>query len=387
MRGYEGGGHTGRIVLYPAVSFSQTHVEMTLRGFVSAHRDEILDLCIRKLQLEAGNVSRDEAKGELEGVLDEVILALGDHEEGTRRSPLPERSATACRHGRQRQQLSYSIERISRDFGSISDSVGEIAGREGLSFAADQYRIFNLCLDTAIGDAIEQYWKDAVDEETRSTTERVGVFAHELRNALASARMSYSLLQTGQFGINSRTGEVLGRALARADMLVSRALLEVQVGGHIEAQRKPLRVADVLYSVRDSMVLERGVVVVVEADDSVEADADERLLSSAVSNLVQNGVKFSRANGTVMVRSKLVEQAVCIEVEDECGGLSPGAEDEIFRPFVRKGLDRRGLGLGLTITKEAIEAQAGRLTVRNLPGKGCIFGARIPCASGRNFVE
>lgn len=347
---------------------------------MSQRRDDILELCITKLQGGALQ-TREETKGEIGVVLDEIILALRDHRDGTRTSPLPEKSAAAARHGKQRQHLAYSIECISRDFGSISDSVGELASAAGLHFPADEYRIFNLCVDASIACALEEYWTEAIAQEHRSTTERVGVFAHELRNAVASARMSYSLLETGQFAVKSRVGDVLGRALARIEVLVGRAILEVQVDRHLEPQRKTVRVAELLRVVRDSVVRERGVTVVVNAEESIEAAVDERLLSSAVTNLVQNGVKFTCPNGTVTVRATLAGADLCIEVEDECGGLSPEIEEKMFRPFVRSPVDRRGLGLGLNITREAVEVHGGRLSVKNLPGKGCVFCAFFPTAA------
>jgi C4-dicarboxylate-specific signal transduction histidine kinase len=62
-----------------------------------------------------------------------------------------------------------------------------------------------------------------------------------------------------------------------------------------------------------------------------------------------------------------------IEVEDECGGLSPKTMEELFQPFKQQEGDRSGLGLGLSIAKRAVESNAGALSARTLPGKGCVF--------------
>src|SRR5262249_60609026 len=102
----------------------------------------------------------------------------------------------------------------------------------------------------------------------------------------------------------------------------------------------------------------------------------------ALSNLVQDAIKFSRAGGHVVMRARAVNGTSVIEVEDECGGLPPGKEEELFAPFVQKGNDRRGLGLGLSVTREAVEAHGGHLSVTNLPGKGCIFSVSLRLGSG-----
>jgi signal transduction histidine kinase len=69
-----------------------------------------------------------------------------------------------------------------------------------------------------------------------------------------------------------------------------------------------------------------------------------------------------------------------IEVEDECGGI-PTSEGDPFQAFgPRRGTDRTGLGLGLSIARKAARAHGGDIYTRNLPGKGCIFVIALPVA-------
>jgi len=69
-----------------------------------------------------------------------------------------------------------------------------------------------------------------------------------------------------------------------------------------------------------------------------------------------------------------------IEIEDQCGGISESKTD-LFQPFGdRRGRDRSGLGLGLSITREAVRAHGGDVLVRNMPGKGCVFTIDVPLA-------
>jgi signal transduction histidine kinase len=70
-----------------------------------------------------------------------------------------------------------------------------------------------------------------------------------------------------------------------------------------------------------------------------------------------------------------------IEVEDECGGLPAGTAEGLFRPFEQLNAQRTGLGLGLAISRRGVEANGGKLTLRNIPQKGRVFTVDIPTAA------
>src|SRR5262249_2333091 len=156
---------------------------------------------------------------------------------------------------------------------------------------------FDLCLDTASGTAIEQYWNEARAQLEHANIERVGFLAHELRNALASARMAFAVLKRGGMSVTSRTGEVLERGLTRLAALIGQALLAVHLQAGLPAEPKPTRMCTLLRQLEESAILERDVTLSVEVEEELEVDADERLLNTALSNLLQNGLKFSRSGG------------------------------------------------------------------------------------------
>ena len=110
----------------------------------------------------------------------------------------------------------------------------------------------------------------------------------------------------------------------------------------------------------------------------IDVEADSQILSAALNNLVQNAFKFSHPHAHVALRTTATGDRVLIEVEDECGGLPPGKIDELFRPFQQRGANRHGLGLGLSISRKAVEAMGGTLGARDLPGKGCVFYMDLP---------
>lgn len=115
----------------------------------------------------------------------------------------------------------------------------------------------------------------------------------------------------------------------------------------------------------------------INIDPTLVAEADQQLVYSAVSNLIQNALKYTHPGGKIQIRGAFADSNIVIEVEDECGGLSDRAS-ELFKPFEQQHENRKGLGLGLTIAQNAINLNHGTLGVRNLPGKGCVFTITLP---------
>jgi signal transduction histidine kinase len=86
--------------------------------------------------------------------------------------------------------------------------------------------------------------------------------------------------------------------------------------------------------------------------------------------------------GHIWLRTRQTVDRVFIDIEDECGGLAPGQAETLFRPFQQGSTDRSGLGLGLSISRKAVQLHGGEIRVRNLIAKGCIFTVELPRAQG-----
>lgn len=103
-------------------------------------------------------------------------------------------------------------------------------------------------------------------------------------------------------------------------------------------------------------------------------NVDPQVLASAVTNLLSNAFKYSRAGSRVLLRVRATEGHVAIEVEDACGGF-PESKSDLFERFgERRAKNRTGVGLGLSIARKAVRPQGGdiacvtrraRLHVRN----------------------
>ena len=99
----------------------------------------------------------------------------------------------------------------------------------------------------------------------------------------------------------------------------------------------------------------------------------------AISNLVDNAVKFSSEGGNVSVDTDQRDDVVVIQVCDDGIGIEPEELDIIFERFYRGGNHTKsGSGLGLAIAKSVVEAHGGNVQVDSSIGTGSIFTLEIP---------
>lgn len=106
-------------------------------------------------------------------------------------------------------------------------------------------------------------------------------------------------------------------------------------------------------------------------------NADREVLTSVLSNLLQNAFKFTHPGGNVSLRVHATIDRVFIDVEDQCGGL-PGDAQKLFLPHEQRGANRTGLGLGLGICLRGARVNDGEIQVLNRAGIGCVFTLDLP---------
>jgi signal transduction histidine kinase len=113
----------------------------------------------------------------------------------------------------------------------------------------------------------------------------------------------------------------------------------------------------------------------------VMGDGDR--LAQVFSNLVDNAIKFTPANGRVVVAAHQAGQQVEVRVSDTGMGIAPEDQKRIFERFYqtdksRRGGAGRGVGLGLAIARQVVQAEGGSISVSSAPGKGSEFIVRLP---------
>ncbi len=132
------------------------------------------------------------------------------------------------------------------------------------------------------------------------------------------------------------------------------------------------------------IALQRGIALNdLGADPALQVAGDERLLQRMLTNLVSNGLRFAPTGGFVAVEGVTGDEpgTILLRVSDNGPGIPPAAREQVFLPFVQGGGEaQRGVGLGLALCREVVEAHQGRIWVSERPGGGCVFVVRLPAA-------
>lgn len=290
---------------------------------------------------------------------------------------------SATRHGHELLKNGFTLAQVVHGYGDICQVVTALAGEKHAAISAEDFHVFNRCLDDAIAAAVTAYGIERERDLASEDMVRLGMFGHELRNLLASAIIGFEVVKRGSIGLGGSTGAVIARSLAGLSALIERSLAEVRLEAGLP-KLEPLSIVEFMDEIEITAAMQaeaQGLrLTTIPAEDDVQVNADRQLLTSAVSNLLQNAFKFTRPGGTVTLATRATEGHVLIEVSDECGGLPPGKATDLFRPFNQRGMERSGLGLGLSIALSAARAHGGDIHVRDMPGTGCVFTLELPQA-------
>jgi signal transduction histidine kinase len=296
---------------------------------------------------------------------------------------------SAGRHGAELHRLGYTLSHVVHAYGAMCQSITELATEKEFPISTREFHDLNQCLDVAIAGAVTEFQSIRDTQDTRREVEHLGFLAHELRNALTSASVSFELIQAGKVGMGGSTGGVVRTSLKRLKDLIDRSLTEVRL--RVDPKTYPetvnlLQLVDQIAITAEVEARSRNQVLELQIDPALTLEADQHLFFSALSNLIQNALKYTRAGGRVVVRGGSSGDQVLIDVEDECGGLSSGMED-LFKPYVQQHQNREGLGLGLTIARRAVALNHGTIELNNHPGKGCTFRVTLPRKIGQGTLK
>jgi signal transduction histidine kinase len=126
----------------------------------------------------------------------------------------------------------------------------------------------------------------------------------------------------------------------------------------------------------------KGISLNADTDGSLLVRLDHERIFQVLANLLSNAIKFTDEDGTISVRVASVGSEARFSVADTGAGIAGNHLESIFERFwqVSQG-DRRGLGLGLFISKCIVEAHGGRIWTESEIGKGSIFHFVLPGAA------
>ena len=240
--------------------------------------------------------------------------------------------------------------------------------------------------------AVELYLLTAIDitELRRLETVRrdfVANVSHEMRTPLASIRAMAETLQSGAMEDREVAGRFLQTVIDEANRLtrITDDLLVLSDAESQPPQRTQFALRDLVEDVvgRSRPPADNaGVSLTFDVPAEIEMDASYDQIEQVVVNLVDNGIKYTHAGGSVHVSAAIEGERVVVHVRDTGIGIMQDHLPRIFERFYRvdKARSRKsgGTGLGLSIVKRIVEAHGGEVTVSSEYNHGSTFTFWVP---------
>lgn len=229
------------------------------------------------------------------------------------------------------------------------------------------------------------------DEALATRDDFLGMASHDLRTILGGISLSAAMLLRNAADVKSGPAmrahaEKIQRATVRMNRLIGDLVDIASIeAGKLRVLPKP---NDAAALVRESVeafqpvAAARGVSLahaVAGPPQSLPASLDHDRILQVLGNLLSNAIKFTKVGGKVSVGVLASEEGVRFTVTDSGEGIPPDQLESVFERFWQVASnDRRGLGLGLFITRCIVEAHGGKVWVTSTLGVGSVFNFTVP---------
>ncbi|MBK0393720.1 two-component system sensor histidine kinase CreC [Ramlibacter sp. CrO1] len=269
---------------------------------------------------------------------------------------------------------------LVRPFGLIGDYVRYVRSQRRLNLPRLGRRALGV-----IGAAFDEM-RDALAGRNY-VADYVQTLTHEVKSPLSAIRGAAELLQEPGMPPEQRQKFLanITRETQRIQELVDRmmeltALESRRSLDHVEPVALAALLQEVVATAADAAST-RQVHVQLAVQDDAEVDGDPFLLRRAVSNLLDNAVDFSPAQGVVQVTLRRRGRSAVIEVADQGPGIPDYAQDKVFEKFyslARPQTKKKSTGLGLSFVREIAALHLGKVELVNAPEGGAVARLSVP---------
>jgi diguanylate cyclase (GGDEF)-like protein len=228
----------------------------------------------------------------------------------------------------------------------------------------------------------------AAQRAQQQQKEFLAVMAHELRNPLTSIRLASTMLAQSDGGDPARMQAIIEREVTHMARVVSDLLDISRVHtGKLRLERCIADLAGMIDAAIDACrpamdMRQQHFIVQLPARPAI-VDGDPVRLVQVFSNLLDNASKYTPEGGQVVLAVTVLGDTVAISVSDSGIGISAEALPDVFEPFVQDGhalgFNGVGLGIGLTVVRELVEAHGGSVVASSAGhGQGSRFVVTLP---------
>ncbi len=275
------------------------------------------------------------------------------------------------------------ISRIVADLSSLVDVLTELEERE--VFPGEEDTLLSKLQSKVIKLAhILKHENKAAEREQENTKELVSDISHQLKTPISNLKMYSSFLEDDGLS-EERRQEYVGIIRLSVDRLdfLAENLIKISrlESGLIRLNMRSQSLSEtVLKAVKDiyPKAKKKGVEIAYQQEGELAPCHDRNWTAEAVFNLLDNGVKYAREGGRVVLAIRQLGTFVEVSVEDENGAISEGERAKIFTRFYRgeNSRNQEGIGVGLYLSREIVVRQGGYMNLR-VTERGNIFSIVI----------
>ncbi len=273
--------------------------------------------------------------------------------------------------------MTKPLKRLSRSINDVQDG-----------FEDDFTPVTNYSETESISDACDAMLT-RLQILDRTQQEFVSNVSHELKTPLTSMKVLADSLVEQEDVPEELYREFMGdigKEILRENEIIDDLLSIVRTDkSTAEMDLSVVRMDELMERIRKQMApiaQSRGVQLLFETPEPVEAEIDEVKITLAITNLIENAVKYNHAGGWVRVKLHADHQNCYITVEDNGIGIPEEAQEQIFERFFRVDKSRSdeisGTGLGLSLARNAVTLHYGSIKVESEPEVGSRFTVRLP---------
>lgn len=237
-------------------------------------------------------------------------------------------------------------------------------------------------------------WEERVNNMQE---EFINLAAHELRTPLIGIIGFASLLEqsVAKQELSEDTRLFLDKVLKAAERLrdTINDLLDSTVSGSQDIEVNPLDLREIVketVALLNKQAIDHSVTITLDLpDEPMTVFGERKMLSAAMGHLIENGLRYNKPNGSLIVTGRITEDTYELGFADTGIGINHKDLEYIFKPFfqVEEHTTRRsvGMGLGLSIVQRTIALHRGTLTATSEPGVGSTFTIILPHFSVQNI--
>lgn len=255
---------------------------------------------------------------------------------------------------------------------------GDLRARIDCDEEGELYRLFHSVNTLA---AVLNAHADNELREKQFLKNTISDISHQLKTPLAALNIYNGLIQ-GEAAELSSIQELAGlseQEFDRMETLVQNLLKITKLNaGSIQLEKKAENVGDLLRDVELHFAYrarQEQKAIVLSGSDEITLFCDRDWLMEALNNIVKNALDHTKAGDTIEIAWKQFASVVQIAIKDNGCGIHPEDLPHIFKRFYRSRFsqDAQGIGLGLPLAKEIVEAHNGSIEVDSELGKGTVF--------------